>query len=131
MEILFCAGFAPIVDDTDASVRFYRDVLELPLEGGEYPATDAVDGLRHFGLWKLSDAARSCFGADRWPEAVPRPQGCIEFEVADVSAAVAELRRRGCEVLAGPMIEPWGQEVARMLSPEGLIVGVTRTAREE
>ena len=30
-------------------------------------------------------------------------------------------------MLTGPKTEPWGQEVVRLLSPEGLLVGVTRT----
>src|SRR5205823_5686128 len=84
-------------------------------------------GVKHFGLWKLADAARSCFGTDRWPSDVPIPQGGIEFDVDDVAAAVVELRDRGCTVLVGPHTEPWGQEVARLLSPEGLLVGLTRT----
>ena len=127
MKILFCAGVAPIVDDGDASLRFYRDLLGLPLEGDEYVAAHGLDGLKHFGLWPLSDAARSCFGAGAWPDHVARPQACIEFEVDDVDAAVEELRGRGCDVLSGPVTEPWGQEVARLLSPEGLLIGVTWT----
>ncbi len=42
-------------------------------------------------------------------------------------AAVAELEASGHRVLRGPREEPWGQTTARLLSPEGLLVGVTYT----
>jgi len=52
----------------------------------------------------------------------------VEFEVRDadaVAAAADELAGRGIELLHGPRLEPWGQTVARLLSPEGLIVGIS------
>lgn len=128
MKIVFCAGFGPIVEDVAASEAFYRDVLGLPLSTeGDYRSTDQLDGVKHFGLWPLADAARSCFGQSSWPTDVPRPQGNLEFEVDDVDSAASELVDRGCRLLSGPMTEPWGQRVARLLSPEGLLVGVTFT----
>jgi catechol 2,3-dioxygenase-like lactoylglutathione lyase family enzyme len=127
MKILFCAGFGPLVRDKEASLHFYRDVLGLPLPEGDYVATDDIEGIKHFGLWTVADAATSIFGTDRWPDDVPVPQGGIEFEVEDVDEAAAELQARGCALLVGPMTEPWGQKVARLLSPEGLLVGVTYT----
>lgn len=127
MNVLFCAGFAAIVEDPEPSLTFYRDALGLPLGDGDYPSTGDIDGLKHFGLWRLADAARSCFGVGQWPSDVPVPQGCVEFEVDDLAAATDELRARGCTVLVGPRVEPWGQEVTRLLSPEGLLIGVTIT----
>ena len=127
MNVLFCAGFGPIVRDPSASLAFYGDALGLPLEAGDYPATGAIEGVKHFGLWRLEDAAASCFGTTTWPDDVPVPQGNIEFDVDDVAGAAAELEARGCVILTGPKTEPWGQEVARLLSPEGLLVAVTST----
>jgi catechol 2,3-dioxygenase-like lactoylglutathione lyase family enzyme len=127
VNVLFCAGFAPIVRDPEPSLAFYRDALGLPLGDGDYPSTGEIDGLKHFGLWRLSDAARSCFDVAEWPSEVPAPQGCVEFEVDDLVAATNELRASGCEVLVGPRTEPWGQQVSRLLSPEGLLIGVTVT----
>lgn len=127
MKVLFIAGIAPIVKDAAASAAFYRGALGLPLEGDDYPHTGALEGAKHFGLWSLADAARSCFGGDRWPEDVPVPQAVIEFEVEDVSAAAAEMMGRGYRLLTGVKTEPWGQVVARLLSPEGLLLGLTYT----
>lgn len=127
MKVLFVAGFGPVVEDSDASAAFYGDALGIDLGEGDYRSTESLDGVRHFGLWRLSDAAESCFGRPDWPEDVTRPQANIEFDVADVAAAAGELEGRGYRLLCGPKTEPWGQVVTRLLSPEGLLVGVTYT----
>jgi catechol 2,3-dioxygenase-like lactoylglutathione lyase family enzyme len=126
MKILFVAGFAPIVHDMAASTRFYIDALELPLEG-EYPNTEKLDGVKHFGLWSLSQAAQSCFGTDEWPTHLPVPQATIEFEVADVESSATELEAKGYQLLHPAKVEPWKQTIARLISPEGLLVGLSYT----
>ncbi len=126
MEILFVAGFAPVVADMAASKRLYVDALDLPLEG-DYPMTEKLEGVKHFGLWSLARAAKSCFGTDEWPNDVPVPQACIEFEVADVEVAAKELEVKGCQLLHPAKLEPWGQTIARLISPEGLIIGLSYT----
>ena len=129
MKILFCSGFSPLVRDPEASLRFYRDILGLPLADDHdgYFRTDALDGLKHFGLWSLPDAAESCFGTREWPSDVPIPQGGIEFDVEDSDEAVRELQAAGYRLLVAGRVEPWGQTVTRLLSPEGLLVGITVT----
>ena len=129
MDVLFVAGFAPIVADPDAGARFYQETLGLPLEtvSGDYIATDNLGGVKHLGVWPLADAAQSCFGEPQWPAGVPVPQATIEFEVADVAAAAAELEAAGYTLLHGTRTEPWGQTLARLLGPEGLLVGVCHT----
>jgi catechol 2,3-dioxygenase-like lactoylglutathione lyase family enzyme len=131
IEVLFVAGFGPIVRDVDKSVALYRDALGLPLEaGGEEPDyfhTGGVDGVKHFPLWPLYRAALSCFGKPEWPADLPAPNAWIEFDVADVQAATKALQKRGYRLLVSARQEPWGQTVTRLLSPEGVLVGVTLT----
>lgn len=127
MKIQFVAGFGPIVPDVGEGLTFYADVLGLPLPREEYPHTDQIEGVKHFALWPLAQAARSCFGTDAWPEEHPVPQGWLEFDVDDVAAATAELEARGYRVLVSSKEEPWGQTVTRLLGPEGLLVGITYT----
>jgi catechol 2,3-dioxygenase-like lactoylglutathione lyase family enzyme len=127
MKVLFVAGFGPIVRDMSASLRFYRESLGLPIVEGEDVSTEKVDGVKHFGLWPLAEAAESCFGARDWPNNIAAPQAWMEFDVDDVAAAAEELRGKGYRLLVEPRTEPWGQTVARLLSPEGLLVGVTLT----
>jgi catechol 2,3-dioxygenase-like lactoylglutathione lyase family enzyme len=137
MKVLFCAGFAPIVADPDESAAFYERTLGIPFhrdaDNPDYVATNDLDGLKHLGLWKLSDAAEACFGTKQWPSDVPVPQGTIEFDVDDVDAAAAELRAAGYSLVHEPVTMPWGQRIVHVMSPERLLVGLTYTPwlREE
>ena len=115
------------VADPGRSLNFYRDTIGLPLEESGDVSTGKVDGVKHLGLWPLADAAESCFGSREWPSNVTAPQAWIEFDVEDVAAAAEELRAKGYQLLVAPKTEPWGQTVARLLSPEGIMVGVTIT----
>ena len=131
LKVVFVAGFGPIVRDPQASQALYLGALRLPLqsrpEDSDYFHGETLDGVRHFALWPLRSAAQSCFGADSWPEDVPKPQGWIEFDVEDVRTASAVLKQRGYTLLVDAREEPWGQTVTRLLSPEGLLVGLTYT----
>ncbi|MEY3266419.1 MAG: hypothetical protein RLY19_10 [Actinomycetota bacterium] len=129
MNILFIAGFASIVPDPAKGAAFYRDALGLPLKvvSGDYLAVDGFDGSKHLGVWPLADAAQSCFGTTEWPANIPIPQATIEFEVVDVDAAVAELQSTGHVLIHNTRMEPWGQTIARLLGPEGLLIGLCIT----
>jgi hypothetical protein len=83
LKVLFIAGFGPIVNQTGDSRRLYGDVLGIPFkeESGGYLHTEAVPGAKSFALWPLSEAARSCFDKDSWPEEIPIPQAWLEFDV--------------------------------------------------
>jgi len=129
MNILSIAGFATITQDHDASVTLYRDRLGLPFtQQGDYLYVHGLDGAKHFGIWPLAHAAQSCFGSDTWPADVPVPQATIEYELEDVAAveaAVAELKAAGQTFVHEVRTEPWGQTLARFLSPEGLLIGLS------
>lgn len=130
LKVVFVAGFGPLVKDPAASNAFYVDALGLPLEqqaGGGYYHGEKLDGVRHFALWPLSEAAQSCFGANAWPADVPEPHSWLEFDVEDVATATAALKTRGYRPLVEARKEPWGQTVTRLLSPEGILVGLTFT----
>jgi len=132
MQIDFIASVAIIVKDPAAGRRLFVDTLGLPLDnvGGDdaYIASEHIDGSKHFGVWPLAEAAQACFGTSQWPSQYPVPQASIEFEVADaaaVAAAAAELEARGYRLLHAARTEPWGQTVARWLSDEGAILGIS------
>ena len=131
MDIQFIASMAVISADPDDSRRLYVDALGLPLdhaEGDDYLHSEHIEGSRHFGVWPLRQAAQACFGSDTWPAERVTPQASIEFEVADptaVEAAARELEAAGHELLHDARVEPWGQTVARLLSPEHVIVGIS------
>lgn len=130
MRIESMTSVAVITTDASASRALYLDAFGLPLHrlDGDYFASDEIPGCRHFGVWPLAQAAEACFGTRTWPQGVARPQVSIEFEVTDaaaVSEAAQELRSLGYDVLHEAKTEPWGQVAARMLSPEGALVGVS------
>ena len=119
--------------DPAQSRKLYVDALGLPLsacEGSDYWSSEHISAVKHFGIWPFAEAAQACFGQPAWPDDRPVPEASIEFEVADlpaVGAAADELEERGFALLHGAREEPWGQTVARLLSPEGLIVGLSYT----
>lgn len=129
IRVLFIAGFGPIIRDHDASTSLYREALGIhfdEMEGG-YLHTEKLQGAKAFGLWPLSQASESCFGTKDWPENLPVPQAWIEFDVESIENATETLKNRGYKLLVFARKEPWGQIVTRMLSPEGLLVGITHT----
>lgn len=129
MKILFVASCSPIVADPSAAQRFYVDGMGLAFEGkqDDYVHTEQLAGMKHFGLWPLAHAAQACFGTDAWPAELRVPQAALEFEVDDVAGAERELIARGHTLLHATRVEPWGQTIARLLSPDGLLVGVCHT----
>lgn len=132
MNIESVASVSAIVRAESAAPALYRDGLDLSFEGGEgdYVFTEKLPGVKHFGLWPLHEAAKACFGTEEWPEDRPIPQASIEFEVGsveDVASAAVELRSHGYDLLHDAKEEPWGQTITRLLSEDGLILGVCYT----
>jgi catechol 2,3-dioxygenase-like lactoylglutathione lyase family enzyme len=131
LKVLFVAGFGPIVKEPAKSKQFYVDTLGLPLEAmpndENYYHGEKLDGVKHFALWPLTHAAQACFGKAEWPKDIPEPNAWIEFDVEDVASATKVLKDRGCKLLVETRTEPWGQIVTRMISPEGLMLGITFT----
>ncbi len=130
MDVLFIASVAAVTADPPQSRKLFIDALGLPLEGeGDgYYSSEGIPGSKHFGVWPLSEAAEACFGTPVWPAGRVVPQASIEFEVADadaVAAAGGELERAGFELLHPARTEPWGQTVARLLTGDGWIVGIS------
>lgn len=132
MQIEFIASFAVISADPAKSRELFVDALGLPLEGAganaDYLHSESIEGSKHFGVWPLSQAAQACFGTDEWPGDLPVPQASVEFEVASAPAvadAAGELEQRGFDLVHHAREEPWGQTVARLLTGEGVIVGIS------
>ena len=132
MDIRFVTSVSVVSAHPAEDRRLFVDTLGLPLqpagaEGSDYVFSEAVAGTRHFGVWPLAEAALSCFGQASWPDSHPVPQASIEFEVDDVQAAAQELEARGYTLLHPTRTEPWGQTIARLQTPDGLLVGVCFT----
>ena len=129
MKILFVAGFGPIVSDMQESAALYRESLGLSFqeEADGYFHSENLQGVKTFALWPLSQVAQSCFGVNEWPTDLPAPTSWLEFDVEDVAEASEELKAKGYTLLIAVKKEPWGQTVTRLLSPEGILIGLTYT----
>ena len=122
IDVLFVAGFGPIVRDPASSRKFYSETLGLEFkeDTSGYLYTGELGGVKHFALWPL---AASCFGTDQWPGNLAVPQAWIEFDVDNIEKATAELKSQGYELLVATREEPWGQVVTRMLGPGRSVSG--------
>jgi catechol 2,3-dioxygenase-like lactoylglutathione lyase family enzyme len=131
MNVLFITSIAIVTPEPAESRKLFIDALGLPLkphQGDDYYFSEEIPGAKHFGVWPLHQAAEACFGMSDWPDDRPVPHACFEFEVADrdgVDSAAGELTSRGYQLLHGARTEPWGQTVARLQTPEGLLVGIS------
>jgi len=132
VKVAFIAGFGPIIGDTDAAHAFWRDGLGIDFDepAPGYFTNDSLDGVKAFAMWPLAQAAESTFGSPAWPTDLPTPQAWMELDLesaAAVGEAVTEMEATSHRVLRGAHEEPWGQTTARLLSPEGLLIGITFT----
>ena len=76
-------------------------------------------------MWPLSQAAEARFGNPDWPVDRAISQASIEVEDPEAVAAGKQLQREGFELLHQARTEPWGQTVTRLLTEDGLIVGIS------
>jgi catechol 2,3-dioxygenase-like lactoylglutathione lyase family enzyme len=132
VRVAFIAGFGPIIREAEAAHRFWRDGLGIAFDepAPGYFTNDDLDGVKAFAMWPLTQAAEATFGSAEWPNDIPAPQAWMELDVESADAvaeAVTELEAAGHRVLRGAHEEEWGQTTSRLLSPEGLLIGVTFT----
>ena len=121
------ASIAEVVEDVDAAVHFYRDILGLEVEvHSEGYADVTVPGTLHFGIWSRAEAANATYGS---PDAADRvPLGfTIGFEVDDVLTAEKRLEDAGIEVIQSTKTEPWKQITSRFLTPGGSFCEIAET----
>ena len=121
------ASIAEVVEDFDAAVRLYRDILGLEVEVHHEGYADVtVPGTLHFGVWSRAEAAKATYGS---PEEARRvPLGfTIGFEVDAVAAAEKRLADAGIEVVQPTKTEPWQQVTSRFLTPGGSFCEVAET----
>ncbi len=117
------------VSDLNQSLRFYRDILGVPLReeshdssledrwyGGPHAAYSWTDGaFIHFALYPSQHPHRPVTTAAQ-----------IGFHLADFDAVHARVIRAGITVVQEPRNEPWGM-TARYFDPDGNIVSITVT----
>jgi catechol 2,3-dioxygenase-like lactoylglutathione lyase family enzyme len=110
------------VDDYDAALNFYRDVLGLP----EREAYEAPNGGRVSILeagratLELADAAQAEYIDEVEVGRRVAPKYRVAFEVADSRATTRHLTDAGAVLVAEPTRTPWDSLNARLDAPGGL-----------
>jgi catechol 2,3-dioxygenase-like lactoylglutathione lyase family enzyme len=111
-------------ENYDAAVRFWRDVVGLPLIR-DFPGPGGGGSLLAAGQATLEIVAREQAAAIDTIE-VGRQTGAgplrLALEVADSAELAAELEEGGAERLGGPVDTPWKHRNVRMRTPEGVQV---------
>ena len=117
-----------LVDDFDRMWRFYRDQLGLvPVAGhGSAPYGEFEWGgearLALFDRRSMGQALGSPVGR---PEGNGLGRAVVIFRVPDVDAVASRLRRRGVELLVGPVDrKEWGIRTIHLRDPEGNLVEI-------
>jgi catechol 2,3-dioxygenase-like lactoylglutathione lyase family enzyme len=114
------AAITLFVEDLDAAKRFYQDVFGLPVH---YEDDNSV-------VFRFGDTLVNLLKVTAAPGLVePAPVASrdagVRFQftlgVEDVDSTCEELRRRGAELLNGPMDRPWGIRTASFRDPGGHI----------
>ena len=108
------------VEDLAAAKRFYSEAFGLPVVFETEDSAVFRFGATLVNLLMMSQAPGLVD-----PAKVAAKDAGVRFqftiEVADVDAMCAELKKRGVELLNGPMDRPWGIRTASFRDPGGHI----------
>lgn len=117
------------VRDVDRSLRFYRDLLGLPL--GQ-PEVHQDGGARHvhasWGSW--AEGAKDFLLFNIYPaETGEESRASVGFAVEDLDQVHATLERAGVDVVRPPEVRVWGR-TGVYRDPDGNTISVTEQPRE-
>ena len=112
-------------EDLAATRQFYIDCFDLPVV-----FEDAESVVFRFGTTLINllqaGAARELIEPAVVADPASGTRMQFTIEVADVDAMCAELRRRGVELINGPIDRPWGVRTACFADPAGHIWEIAR-----
>jgi catechol 2,3-dioxygenase-like lactoylglutathione lyase family enzyme len=113
------------VEDLAAAKSFYQEVFGLPVHYEDEDSAVFLFGATMVNLLRATEAPGLVE-----PAPVASADAGVRFQftlgVDDVDATCEELRRRGVELLNGPMDRPWGIRTASFRDPAGHIWEIAR-----
>jgi lactoylglutathione lyase len=113
--------FAYTVEDYDEAVRFYRDVLGLPvIQEWEQPTgSGAILDAGRATLELLSVDQSELVDRVEVGEVVSGPIR-LALEVEDSEETANALASAGAQKIGGPVITPWSHKNVRLRAPDGM-----------
>ena len=110
-----------MVRDFEASVRFYRDVLEFKVGDTDTGFMTFDIGDQTLAILDLSLAAKMISEEAVQPEKEYIPRSLFAIFLDDADAAYEALKARGVHFIKPPTTQPWGQRTAYFTDPDGNI----------
>ncbi|MGH9117094.1 MAG: VOC family protein [Acidimicrobiales bacterium] len=110
-----------VVTDLDRSLRFYRDVLGLPLGHRSGSYAQMATGRTRLAMYERT-AMAGTVGFDVSIPSTDAPGFELGFKVDDVDDAFAALVAEGAAPVTPPTDRPWGQRTAYVRDPDGHLV---------
>jgi catechol 2,3-dioxygenase-like lactoylglutathione lyase family enzyme len=109
------------VDDYDAAVRFYRDVLGLPViqEWDQPTGSGAILDAGRATLELLSVDQSDLVDRVEVGEVVSGPIR-LALEVEDSEQTANALASAGAQKVGGPVVTPWSHKNVRLRAPDGM-----------
>lgn len=110
-----------MVRDFDASVKFYRDVLEFKVGDSDTGFMTFDIGDKVLAILDLSLAAKMISAEAVQPEKAFIPRSLMAVFLQDTDEAYEKLKARGVHFIKPPTTQPWGQRTAYFTDPDGNI----------
>ena len=110
-----------IVADLDRAVRFYQDVLGIPLAHRAEAYAQFASGATRLGLYTRV-AMSETLSLPLEPNPPDAPGFEIGFKVADCDAVYTALVRAGAAPVVSPTDRSWGQRTAYVRDPDGHLI---------
>jgi lactoylglutathione lyase len=107
-----------VVDDLERGLRFYRDVLGLPLAHRSGPYAQFATGTTRVSLYERAAMGETLGRALVAPDPAA-PAFELGFKVDDCDRAYQQLVGLGAEPAVVPTDRPWGQRTAYVRDPDG------------
>ena len=119
-------NFRLLVSDFPAALKFWRDIMMLPMTFGDETMGYAYFDTGDAGLELLSrDGFAASLGEAPPPPMQAGHQAVIVFRVDDVDATYADLVKRGATAVADPVDRPvWQARTAHLSDPDGYLVEI-------
>lgn len=110
MKLKKAAFIAFPASDFEASLRFYRDLLRLPI---------LKEGRDHFSRFAHFDCGGFGIHVYEWTKPFNRAHTGLQMYVDDVDSLYGELRSQGVQFSGDIRNEAWGGRVVTVVDPDG------------